>query len=39
MFPLPGDLLVAAKARGLDIGSGNERAAERAEAEFKIRHH
>jgi 4-hydroxy-3-methylbut-2-enyl diphosphate reductase len=39
MLPLPGDLLVAAKARGLDIGSGNERAAERAEAEFKIRHH
>jgi 4-hydroxy-3-methylbut-2-enyl diphosphate reductase len=39
MFPLPGDLLVAARARGVEVGSGNERAAERAEAEFRIRHH
>jgi len=39
MFPLPGDLLVAAKERGVEIGAGNVRAAERAEAEFKIRHH
>ncbi len=39
MFPLPGDLLVAAKARGVEVGSGNARAAERAQNEFKIRHH
>jgi 4-hydroxy-3-methylbut-2-enyl diphosphate reductase len=39
MFPLPGDLLIAAKARGVEIGAGNARAAERAEAEFRIRHH
>jgi 4-hydroxy-3-methylbut-2-enyl diphosphate reductase len=39
MFPLPGDLLVAAKARGVEVGAGNARAAERAEAEFRIRHH
>ena len=39
MFPLPGDLLIAAKACGVDIGAGNLRAAERAEAGFKIRHH
>jgi 4-hydroxy-3-methylbut-2-enyl diphosphate reductase len=39
MFPLPGDLLVAAKSRGVAVRAGNERATERAEAEFKIRHH
>jgi 4-hydroxy-3-methylbut-2-en-1-yl diphosphate reductase len=38
MFPLPGELLVAASDRGLRIGAGNERAAARA-AEFRIRHH
>ena len=40
MFPLPGELLVAAKREGLEVGAGNERAAARAEAaEFRIRHH
>jgi 4-hydroxy-3-methylbut-2-en-1-yl diphosphate reductase len=39
VFPLPGELLVAAKREGLAVGAGNERAAARAEAEFKIRHH
>jgi 4-hydroxy-3-methylbut-2-enyl diphosphate reductase len=38
MFPLPGELLVAATDLGLQIGAGNERAAARAE-EFRIRHH
>jgi 4-hydroxy-3-methylbut-2-enyl diphosphate reductase len=38
MFPLPGELLVAATDRGLEIGAGNERAAARA-GEFRIRHH
>ena len=39
MFPLPGELLAAAQAQGVAVGSGNERAAERAVAEFRIRHH
>ncbi|NOT33683.1 MAG: 4-hydroxy-3-methylbut-2-enyl diphosphate reductase [Candidatus Eisenbacteria bacterium] len=39
MFPLPGELLAAARERGVSVGAGNERAAERAEAEFRIRHH
>jgi 4-hydroxy-3-methylbut-2-en-1-yl diphosphate reductase len=39
MFPLPGDLLVAAQERGVSVGAGNARAAERAQAEFRIRHH
>jgi 4-hydroxy-3-methylbut-2-enyl diphosphate reductase len=39
MFPLPGGLLAAATARGVDVGEGNQRAAARAEAEFRIRHH
>jgi 4-hydroxy-3-methylbut-2-enyl diphosphate reductase len=38
MFPLPGELLVEATDRGLEIGAGNERAAARA-GEFRIRHH
>ncbi len=39
MFPLPSELLVAAQSRGVAVGAGNERAAERAAAEFRIRHH
>ena len=40
MFPLPGELLVAAKREGVPVGAGNERAAARAEEEqFRIRHH
>ncbi|HET9327848.1 MAG TPA: 4-hydroxy-3-methylbut-2-enyl diphosphate reductase [Candidatus Eisenbacteria bacterium] len=44
MFPLPGELLVAATEKGLEIGPGNERAAARAgesarTGEFRIRHH
>jgi 4-hydroxy-3-methylbut-2-enyl diphosphate reductase len=39
VFPLPGELLVAARREGVAIGAGNERAADRAEAEFRIRHH
>ena len=38
MFPLPGELLVAASDLGLEVGAGNERAAARA-GEFRIRHH
>ena len=30
MFPLPGDLLASAQDKGIAIGAGNERAAERA---------
>ncbi len=39
MFPLPGELLAAARAKGLDVGAGNERAADRAAGEPGIRHH
>jgi len=39
MFPLPGELLAVARGKGVAVGAGNERAADRAEAEFKIRHH
>jgi len=39
MFPLPGELLAVAQAKGLSVGAGNERAAERAAAEFRITHH
>jgi 4-hydroxy-3-methylbut-2-enyl diphosphate reductase len=39
MFPLPNELLVAALHKGIPVGAGNERASERAAAEFKIRHH
>ena len=38
MFPLPGELLVAANEKGVPIGPGNERAAARA-GEFRIHHH
>jgi 4-hydroxy-3-methylbut-2-enyl diphosphate reductase len=38
-FPLPGELLAEATQRGVPVGAGNERAAERAANEFKIRHH
>ena len=38
MFPLPGDLLVAAQEKGVAVAAGNERAAARA-GEFRIRHH
>jgi 4-hydroxy-3-methylbut-2-enyl diphosphate reductase len=38
MFPLPGELLLAARDQGLEIGAGNQRAAARAD-EFRIRHH
>jgi len=39
MFPLPHELLVEASRRGIAVGAGNERAAERAVAEFRIKHH
>ncbi len=39
MFPLPGELLNAAARKGVAFAPGNERAAERAAAEFKITHH
>jgi 4-hydroxy-3-methylbut-2-enyl diphosphate reductase len=40
MFPLPGELLAAAKARGVAVGAGNERAAARVSGgEIRIRHH
>src|SRR5258706_2881913 len=39
MFPLPGEILSAARERGVAIGAGNERAAARATGGFKIRHH
>jgi 4-hydroxy-3-methylbut-2-enyl diphosphate reductase len=39
VFPLPGELLRVAKERGVAVGAGNERAAERAVAEFRVRHH
>ncbi len=39
MFPLPGELLAEATARGVDVGAGNARAAARAAGEFRIRHH
>jgi 4-hydroxy-3-methylbut-2-enyl diphosphate reductase len=38
MFPLPGELLVAAREKGIAVGPGNERAAARA-GEFRIQHH
>ena len=38
MFPLPGEILVAARDKGVAVGAGNERAAARAH-EFRIRHH
>ena len=39
MFPLPGELLNAAAQKGVAVAAGNERAAERAAAEFRITHH
>jgi 4-hydroxy-3-methylbut-2-enyl diphosphate reductase len=40
MFPLPGELLAAAKERGVAVGAGNERAAARVSGgEIRIRHH
>jgi 4-hydroxy-3-methylbut-2-enyl diphosphate reductase len=39
MFPLPGELLNAAATKGVAVAAGNERAAERAAAEFRINHH
>ena len=39
MFPLPGELLSIAQQKGVTVGAGNERAAARAAAEFRIRHH
>jgi len=39
MFPLPGELLSVAQQKGVAVGAGNERAAARAVAEFRIRHH
>ena len=39
VFPLPGELLAVAQQKGVAVGAGNERAAERAAAEFKVRHH
>ena len=39
MFPLPGELLAVAQAKGVAVGAGNERAAQRAAAEFRITHH
>jgi len=38
MFPLPDEILVAARDKGVPVGAGNERAAARA-VEFRIRHH
>jgi 4-hydroxy-3-methylbut-2-enyl diphosphate reductase len=39
MFPLPGELLSVAQEKGVAVGAGNERAAARAAAEFRIQHH
>jgi 4-hydroxy-3-methylbut-2-enyl diphosphate reductase len=39
MFPLPGELLSIAQQKGVAVGAGNERAAARAAAEFRIQHH
>ena len=39
MFPLPAEILATARDRGVDVGAGNARAADRAAAEFRIRHH
>jgi len=40
MFPLPGELLAAAKERDVAVGAGNERAAARVTGgDIRIRHH
>src|SRR6266571_902600 len=36
MFPLPAEILAAARDRGVQVGAGNERAAARAAAEYRI---
>ncbi len=38
MFPLPAELLAAARAKGIDVGAGNERAAARAAAAPRAPH-
>jgi 4-hydroxy-3-methylbut-2-en-1-yl diphosphate reductase len=37
MFPLPAELLATARARGIEVGAGNERAADRAAGEPHVR--
>jgi 4-hydroxy-3-methylbut-2-en-1-yl diphosphate reductase len=39
LFPLPGEILAAARERGVAVGAANERAAARATQEFRVRHH
>ena len=39
MFPLPVEILGPAQQRGVAIAAGNERAAARASADYRIRHH
>ena len=39
MFPLPGELLVAAREKGVPFPAGNDRAADRASESFRIKHH
>ena len=39
VFPLPGELLSVAQLKGVAVGAGNERAAARAAAAFRISHH
>ena len=39
LFPLPGEILSAARERGVAVGAANERAAARAMQEFRVRHH
>jgi 4-hydroxy-3-methylbut-2-enyl diphosphate reductase len=39
MFPLPGELLAVAREKGVAVGAGNERAADRASGTFRIQHH
>ncbi len=39
VFPLPGELLAVAREKGVAVGAENERAAARASAEFRVRHH
>jgi 4-hydroxy-3-methylbut-2-enyl diphosphate reductase len=38
MFPLPGELLAAARAKGIEVGAGNARAADRAAGGPGVRH-
>jgi len=39
MFPLPPEILSEARARGVAVGTGNERAAARAAGTIRVRHH